>query len=106
MEKEEEGETACIVAGNPRVIWDHPGSSGVGGDVCMCVYAHVCPGAAGRQAGTEKHLPWTPGLASSVYVCESLQRAGGRVGMGCGSPTGRQAGSKKHLLWILELASI
>lgn len=56
---EREGETASIVAGNPRVIWDHPGSRGVS----MCVYAHVCPGAGGRQAGTEKHLLWTPGLA-------------------------------------------
>lgn len=104
------GETASIVAGNPAVIWDHPGSSSVGGGMCMCMYAHVCPGAggrqAGRQAGTEKHLLWTPGLAWSVYVCVSLQRAGVGVGMGCESLTGRQAGSKKHLLCILGLASI
>ena len=60
-------ETASIVAGNPRVIWDHPGSSGVGGGKCLFVYAHVCPGAGGRQAGTEKHLLWTPGLAWSAH---------------------------------------
>lgn len=40
------------------VVW-------VGVCVCSCMhmYAHVCPGAGGRQAGTEKHLLWTPGLA-------------------------------------------
>ena len=73
-------ETASIVARNPRVIWDHPGSSGVGGGKCLFLYAHVCPGAGGRQAGTEKHLLWTPGLAWSVYRCESLLWVGGRVG--------------------------
>lgn len=96
------GETASIVAGNPRVIWDHPGSSGVGGDVCMCVYAHVCPGAGGRQARI--NITLNPRLAWSVYVC--VCRGLGWGGDGCGSQAGRQAGSKKHLLWIPELASI
>lgn len=58
------GETDSIVAGNRRVIWDHPGSSGVGGGY---VYVRVCTCVSwdwgGRQAGTEKHLLWTPGLA-------------------------------------------
>lgn len=33
------GETGSIVAGNTRVIWDHPGSSGVGGGY---VYVRLC----------------------------------------------------------------
>lgn len=80
------GETASIVAGNPRVIWDHPGSSGVGGDVCMCVYAHVCPGTGGRQARI--NIALNPRLSSSVYVCESAEGWGG-VWMGCRSQAGR-----------------
>lgn len=53
--KEEEGgggETASIVAGNPTVIWDHPGSRGVGG-VCVCACMHMCVpglGVGSRQA--------------------------------------------------------
>lgn len=54
-------ETASIVAGNPRVIWDHPGSRRVWGGVCMCMHMCVLGLGAGRQA--EKHLLWTPGLA-------------------------------------------
>ena len=63
--KRKRGETASIVAGNPTVIWDHPGSSGVWVGVCVCACMHMCVLGlgAGRQAGTEKHLLWTPGLA-------------------------------------------
>lgn len=41
------------------VVW-------VGGDMCMCKYAHVCSEDGGRQAG--KHLLGTPGPAQSVNV--------------------------------------
>lgn len=48
-------ETASIVAGNPRVMWDHPGSSGVGGGKGSCLWhAHVCPGAGAVQAGRHR----------------------------------------------------
>ena len=40
--KKKRWETASTVAGNPRVIWDHPGSSSVGGAMCMCVCVCVC----------------------------------------------------------------
>lgn len=50
-------EPASVVAGNPRVIWDHPGSSGVGGDMSMCEYVHVCSEAGGRQAETSALNP-------------------------------------------------
>lgn len=83
-------ETASTVAGNPRVIWDHPGSSSVGGAMCMCVCAQVCLGAGGRQA--QRNIcsgpqGW-PRVCIYVRVCRGL---GGWVGMGCASPIGRQA---------------
>lgn len=69
-------ETASVVAGNPRVIWDHPGSSGVGGGTCMCMYAHLCPGAGGRQA--ERNIcsgpqGW-PRVCMDVRVCRAVGR--------------------------------
>lgn len=56
-------ETHFIVAGYSKVIWDHPGSSGLCGRTHICVYAHVCPDAGGRLAGRKKHLLWTLGLS-------------------------------------------
>lgn len=46
------GETASLVAGNLRVIWDHPGSWGVGGGVYVRV--STCVSWGWGQTGTEK----------------------------------------------------
>lgn len=64
-EEDEDGEeTASLVARNLRVIWDHPGSWGVGGGVYVRISTCVSWGwgQAGRQA-QRKHLLWTPRLA-------------------------------------------
>jgi hypothetical protein len=43
-------ETASVVAGNLKVIWDHPGSRGVGGGYA---YVHVCTCMSWCWAGRE-----------------------------------------------------
>ena len=69
-------ETASIVAGNPGVLWDHPGSSGVGRvSVCSCPHMFVLGLRAGRQAGRQAQRNicsgpqgW-PGVCRYVRVC-------------------------------------